>query len=334
MKDKTYLSSIGIIIFFILTVIDKFILELPDLLYIIIGTISIILIIIGFLSDKKKQSNKRNIKTIFLTFLVTFLLILIYINPLYIYRNNQVIKHIENIQNKEQIEIKELIPFDFDKIYIAYPYTSKDQIEKDLNIKSRYIKDNNINDDYQEIIIIKDNKVISSFLVSLNNDNFSIQSMSSNNIIENDNQNIFQIYKENNRYYFNEISKRQEKSYKSLTFTIPGTWYEEDNEDDYKLYYLDDLDNNDYMTLKELSKYNDKDYKKILEKENLTVITEENLTNQTLEIFYYKIKKDETHIEQRIIIKSDTIYEFSISSAKSRTSKYYEELLTIIDSIK
>lgn len=329
MKDKSILSSIGIIIFFLLTAIDKFILELPDIIYIIIGLISIILIIIGFLSDKKKQPTKKKIKTIILAFIITILLALIYINPLYIYRNNSLINHIESITDKEQIEINDLVPFDFDKIYVAYPYTSKEQIETTLNIKSRYIKDNNINDDYQEIIIIKDNKVISSILVSLNNDSFTIQPMSSTNIIENNESNIFNISKINNKYYFNESLKRQEITYKDITFTIPGNWDEEDNEDDYKLYYLDDSGNNDYMTLKELSKYNEKSYKK-----DLDIIEKNNLTNQYYEIYYYKIQIDETHIEQRIIIKGDTIYEFNLYSVKTRAPKYYQELLNIIASIK
>lgn len=327
MKDKSILSSIGIILFFILTAIDKFILELPDIIYILVGIISIALIIIGFLCDKKKQPTKKKIKTILLAFLITFLLTLVYINPFYLYRNYQVIKHIENITNKEQIEIKELIPFDFDRIYVAYPYTAKEQIEKDIKIKSRYIKDNNVNDDYQEIIIIKDNKVISSFLVSLSNDNFTIQPMSSN-IIENKNDHIFSIYKDGKKYHFNEYPKNQEMSYRNITFTMLGTWYEEDNEDDYKFYYLDDPGNNDYMTLKELSKFKEKEYKK-----DLDIIEEKNLTNQYYEIFYYKVKIDETHIEQRIIIKGDSIYEFSLSSEKERAPKYYKELLNIIDSI-
>ena len=63
MKDKSILSSIGIILFFILTAIDKFILELPDIIYILVGIISIALIIIGFLCDKKKQPTKKKIKT-------------------------------------------------------------------------------------------------------------------------------------------------------------------------------------------------------------------------------------------------------------------------------
>ena len=150
----------------------------------------------------------------------------------------------------------------------------------------------------------------------------------SSNIIENKNDHIFSIYKDGKKYHFNEYPKNQEMSYRNITFTMPGTWYEEDNEDDYKFYYLDDPGNNDHMTLKELSKFKEKDYKKDFE-----IIEEKNLTNQYYEIFYYKVKIDETHIEQRAIIKGDSIYEFSLSSEKERAPKYYKELLNIIDSI-
>ena len=66
--------------------------------------------------------------------------ILVYINPLFIYRNYKLINHIESISHKETITKEDLIPFDYDKLYVVYPYTSKKDIEKDLKIKSRYIK--------------------------------------------------------------------------------------------------------------------------------------------------------------------------------------------------
>ena len=78
MKDKTIFSSIGIILFFILTAIDKFIVELHPALYIIIGLTSITLIIIGFLHDKKKQPIKKKIKTLLLALLITILITIIY----------------------------------------------------------------------------------------------------------------------------------------------------------------------------------------------------------------------------------------------------------------
>ncbi|MGN1372132.1 MAG: hypothetical protein ACI4XM_07665 [Candidatus Coprovivens sp.] len=303
-----------------MTLIDKFLTKLPSIIYIIIGTISIYLIIVGFLNDKKKQSTNRKIKTILLTSIITFILVLIYINPIYQYRNHSVIKHLDNIKTKETIEIKELIPFTFDKIYIANPYTSKDQIEKELNLKSRYIKDNNINDNYQEIIIIKDNKVISSILV-----NYSITPISSTNIIENKDNYIFKISKKDNIYYFEETLKKTQKQYKNITYTIPITWYEEKKEE-YQLYYIDEKS---YITIKELTKYNEKNYQK-----NLTIIEEKNLPKEFFEIKYYKIKIDEKNIEQRIIIKDDTIYEIILCSSINDNIEYYQELLNIIDSLE
>ena len=74
MKDKTILSGIGIIIFFILTAIDKFFLSIPDILYITIGLISITLIIIGFLSDKRKIPSKKRNKNILIALIITIII--------------------------------------------------------------------------------------------------------------------------------------------------------------------------------------------------------------------------------------------------------------------
>ena len=130
MKDKTIFSSIGIILFFILTAIDKFIVELHPALYITIGITSITLIIIGFLHDKKKQPLKKKIKTILLALLITILITIIYINPIYIYRNIKLENHLDKIITKQEIKSKELIPFEYDKAYIIMPYNSKEAIEK------------------------------------------------------------------------------------------------------------------------------------------------------------------------------------------------------------
>lgn len=54
MKERSGFISLGIIIYIILTGIDRFVCQVPNYLYIPIAIIGIALIIIGFIKDKNK----------------------------------------------------------------------------------------------------------------------------------------------------------------------------------------------------------------------------------------------------------------------------------------
>ena len=54
MKNKSILPTIGIIIYLILSIVDKFIVKIPWYLYTSIGIFSITIIIIGIIKDRKK----------------------------------------------------------------------------------------------------------------------------------------------------------------------------------------------------------------------------------------------------------------------------------------
>lgn len=54
MKERSWLISLGIIIYIILTGIDKFVWKVPNYVYIPIAIVGIVLIIIGFIKDKNK----------------------------------------------------------------------------------------------------------------------------------------------------------------------------------------------------------------------------------------------------------------------------------------
>lgn len=54
MKDKSILPVVGIIMYLILSITDKFIVNVPDYIYIIVGILSIILIVIGLVKDRIK----------------------------------------------------------------------------------------------------------------------------------------------------------------------------------------------------------------------------------------------------------------------------------------
>ena len=54
MKERSWLISLGIIIYIILTAIDRFVFKIPVYAYIPIAVIGIALIITGFIKDKNK----------------------------------------------------------------------------------------------------------------------------------------------------------------------------------------------------------------------------------------------------------------------------------------
>ncbi|MBQ9072406.1 MAG: hypothetical protein IJY25_04545 [Bacilli bacterium] len=54
MKEKSLLPAIGIVIYIVLSLIDRIIVSVPDYIYIPLGLIAIIIIIIGLIKDRKK----------------------------------------------------------------------------------------------------------------------------------------------------------------------------------------------------------------------------------------------------------------------------------------
>ncbi len=54
MKEKSFLGSIGILLYVVLTAIDRFFLEIPDYVYIPLAILGITIIIIGFIINRKK----------------------------------------------------------------------------------------------------------------------------------------------------------------------------------------------------------------------------------------------------------------------------------------
>ena len=54
MKDKSILISMGFIIYIVISGIDRFVYRIPNVIYIPIAIISIVLILIGSFKDKSK----------------------------------------------------------------------------------------------------------------------------------------------------------------------------------------------------------------------------------------------------------------------------------------
>lgn len=55
MKDKSILISVGSIIYIVMSGIDRFVYQIPNIIYIPVAILGIALILIGFFKDKSKN---------------------------------------------------------------------------------------------------------------------------------------------------------------------------------------------------------------------------------------------------------------------------------------
>lgn len=270
---------------------------------------------------------KIKYKVIILCIISFIIGITIYINPLFIYRNYKLTNHIESISTKDKIESNELIPFDYDKVYVIYPYTAKKDIEKDLGIKSRHIKENN-NDNYQTILVIKDNKVISSTKISLT---YSFQPLAEYNYFAK-RDTIINIYNSEDTTSFIEQKKYYEDTFHDISYTLPGSYWEEDTEESGKLYYLD-IDSNNYLSVKKEDKFGLSKYLKtrqVLLKEDMHINTYKAKYIESINLIMSNNSIDITYI---IDIK-DSTYIFTLNSSKENLAFHKESLYNIMKSIK
>lgn len=84
-------------------------------------------------------------------------------NPV-VYVNNQKLENSIKSIDSETIELKEVVPFDWDVVYTFEPYSSKVSIEEIVGFKSVDIKENNINEGMVHLLFVKDKKVVASIL--------------------------------------------------------------------------------------------------------------------------------------------------------------------------
>ena len=57
MKESSYLISVGIVIYIVMSAVDRFIYHIPNIIYIPLAILGITLILIGFFKDKSQQHN-------------------------------------------------------------------------------------------------------------------------------------------------------------------------------------------------------------------------------------------------------------------------------------
>ena len=57
MKERSFIGSLGILLYVVLSLIDRFLYKIPDYIYIPLMVLGIVIIIVGFVIDKK--NNKK-----------------------------------------------------------------------------------------------------------------------------------------------------------------------------------------------------------------------------------------------------------------------------------
>ena len=57
MKERSFIGSLGILLYVVLSLIDRFFYMIPDYIYIPLMVLGIVIIIVGFVIDKK--NNKK-----------------------------------------------------------------------------------------------------------------------------------------------------------------------------------------------------------------------------------------------------------------------------------
>ena len=55
MKERSFIGSIGILLYVILSFTDRFIYKIPNTIYIPLAILGIVIIILGFVIDRKKN---------------------------------------------------------------------------------------------------------------------------------------------------------------------------------------------------------------------------------------------------------------------------------------
>ena len=76
-------------------------------------------------------------------------------------RNNEKLKQAVLSTNSSTVTLNEIVPFEWDVVYTFSPYTSKENIEAIIGIKSNAIQQT-VNEGMVQLIFVKDQKIISS----------------------------------------------------------------------------------------------------------------------------------------------------------------------------
>lgn len=277
---------------------------------------------------------KKNKKLIGLVSLIICSLILvIYINPIYLVRNKMLINNIEKVSNKKIITLEELIPFDFDSVYLFEPYSYKKDIEKEIGFKSRFIKDNYTDNLGTELIVVKNNEVISSVFIKLEKNGFIIEGLVYSNKMDKNDNVLFEVTKSDLGIFIRQKLNSFEDTFYDISFTMPGDWWEEDWEEEGNFYYVDS-ESSDNLIIKREDILDKNKFIKYVKKESNSVQFKEILKINNYEGCHLVGKNDNIishYISLNIKNKS---YIFILNGKEDVVDDLYKELYKLLESIK
>lgn len=102
-------------------------------------------------------------KRIFKTIVVICLTIAFYAaigNPIVLV-NNERLKRSVTAVNTQNVELNNVVPFEWDAVYTFEPYASKEEIEEIVGFKSNAIKET-VSEGMVQLLFVEDQKVVSS----------------------------------------------------------------------------------------------------------------------------------------------------------------------------
>ncbi len=84
-------------------------------------------------------------------------------------------KELSNVKNVGDIQLNKLTVFKWDKVFFIAPYTSKEEIENAISIKSEKIEDNNYDEDEVYMIFVDGNKIVYTIMGRTDNLGFCFE---------------------------------------------------------------------------------------------------------------------------------------------------------------
>ena len=119
------------------------------------------------------MKKKTRVKVLVCAVLVLAIGYLIVGNPI-VFMNNRKLRSAITEITADTVTLNEVVPFEWDSVYMPDPYASKENIEKLIGFKSASIKENWISEGMVHLIFVKDRRVVASVLSYPQNLGYSI----------------------------------------------------------------------------------------------------------------------------------------------------------------
>lgn len=281
---------------------------------------------------KKNKKIVTIVSCVILGLIVIGVLVILYINPAYQKRNKLLIDNIDKLLVNEEVTLEELIPFDFDSVYLFEPYSYKKDMESQIGIRSRFIKDNYTDNLGTEMIVVKNNKVISSTFIKLEKNGFIIEGLIYSNKLDKNSNVVFEIKKHETGVFIRQKLKYYNDSFEDIVYTVPGEWWKESLEVNGYFYYVDD-DSQNYLIIRNEELFTKNNFVKYVENEVNVISSLEKVMINNFE-GYHLIGRKEDIISHYISlnIKSDS-YIFILNGKENVIDNLYVKLQGLLESI-